>query len=70
MGLLEPPLVFGVTLTPLVRQGLIPIPIFGCLAAILKSKLAQNLKFSQSRMGKYFGRVYNSFDAENGLFKR
>ena len=32
-------------------------------AAILKSKLAQNLKFSQSRSGNFFGRVYKGFEA-------
>ena len=33
------------------------ISIFGCLAAILRSKFYQNLKFSQSRWGNFFGRV-------------
>ena len=33
------------------------IPIFGCLAAIIRSKFAQNFKFSQSRWGIFFGRV-------------
>ncbi len=37
------------------------IQIFGCLAAILRSKFAQNLNFSQSR--NFFGRVKNEFDA-------
>ena len=29
------------------------VPIFGCLAAILRSKFAQYLKFSQSRRGNF-----------------